>query len=381
MAYVKEEDYQKLANAAAIDLVDNNVPLNDSISKLASQFELNQDQLNRLCEATNNVAFTHIFKKKASESERLVDFEIADPKKILGDQIKTASAELDVKEVITMDELRELPNMMDYVRHPDVDHFNIKTAGDTSDDVRIRVVGKGGDLQIFSVKKGHWEMPTGTAIKGEARKEAAARILMSNTGLKANPDQLKYAGMQTFNDKFYHTFEVDVDKLTRVNHAEDAQGNKPVIEFRKEAGYQLRPTGRKHLSDDVRTLEKTSEYLAQQKLAALNEYQDTTQALLTQFKRLYDSQPFEQFEKQAAAVWGKTSEEHLTYLRTKLRKSAMQYNYEALNKTAGYVDTSTPEHVMFKRLVELTTKVAQHNAGLALLHKNINAAHTLLRAV
>lgn len=379
MAYIKEEDYQKLANAASIDLVDNNIPLNDSVSKLASQFEMNQDQLYRLCEATNNTAFNHIFKKKASESERLVDFEVADPKKILGDQIKQASVSDIAEDFVPASELRELPNLMDYTRRPDVAYIT-KTASDDTDSVRIRVVGKGGDLQIFSVKKSHWEMPTGTAIKGENKKEAAARILLSNTGLKANADQLKYAGIKTVNDKFYHTFEVDVDNLTRVNHAEDAQGNRPRIEFRKEAGFELRPSSKKPITDDIRTLEKTEEYIRQQKIAALNEYQDVTQDLVTQFKRLYDAQPFELFEKQAAALWGKTAEAHLTALRTKLKKPAMQYEFDKLAKIAGYVETDTKEHSLFKQLIETTEKIAKYDAGVALVKKHISNAYSQLKA-
>jgi ADP-ribose pyrophosphatase YjhB (NUDIX family) len=380
MGYIKEEDYQKLANAAAIDLVDNSVPLNDSISKLASQFEMNQDQLYRLCEASNNVAFNHIFKKNAAASDRIVDFEIADPKKILGDQIKTASVPDFTDNFVPARELRELPNLMDYTRHPDVDSFAVKTASDSSEDVRVRVVGKGGDLQIFSVKKGHWEMPAGTAIKGENKKEAAARILLSNTGLKAAPTQLKYAGLQPFKDKMYHTFEVDVDKLTRVNHAEDAHGVRPKMEFRKEAGFELRPTAKGSLSNDIRTLEKTAEYIRQQKLAAEDTRQDYFAGLVHQFHLLYNPTSFETFEKQAATMWGKAAECHLNHLRSLLRKPAVNYDFDKLAKTAGYVDNIPTEMAQFDTIMLKTAEMEKYDAALTLLNSNITAAYAQLKA-
>jgi ADP-ribose pyrophosphatase YjhB (NUDIX family) len=381
MGYIKEDDYSKLANAAAIDLVDNNVSLNDSITKLASQFELNQEQLYRLCEATNNTAFNHIFKKKASESERLVDFEVADPKKILGDQIKTASVAYTPVESLYAGELRELPNLMDYTRKPEVSY--VKTAGDSSEDVRIRVIGKGGDMQIFSVKKGHWEMPTGTAIKGEAKKEAAARILLSNTGLKANTDQLKYAGMQTFNDKFYHTFEIDVDSLHRINHAEDAQGNRPRIEFRKEAGFELRPTSKENLGDDVRTLEKTAEYLKQEKLAAIATYNDLISNVTVEFRRLYNEISFEDFEKRAAALWGSSAEPDLNYLRKRMKKAEVNYDFDKLARMAGYVDDMEQSEALnlFHAAIMCRKKVATHDVALTKLNATIAAGYAQLRAV
>jgi len=381
MGYIKEDDYSKLANAAAIDLVDNNVSLNDSITKLASQFELNQEQLYRLCEATNNTAFNHIFKKKASESERLVDFEVADPKKILGDQIKTASVAYTPVESLYAGELRELPNLMDYTRKPEVSY--VKTAGDSSEDVRIRVIGKGGDMQIFSVKKGHWEMPTGTAIKGEAKKEAAARILLSNTGLKANTDQLKYAGMQTFNDKFYHTFEIDVDSLHRINHAEDAQGNRPRIEFRKEAGFELRPTSKENLGDDVRTLEKTAEYLKQEKLAAIATYNDLISNVAVEFRRLYNEISFEDFEKRAAALWGSSAEPDLNYLRKRMKKAEVNYDFDKLARMAGYVDDMEQSEALnlFHAAIMCRKKVATHDVALTKLNATIAAGYAQLRAV
>lgn len=92
MATLTERDYAKLAAAAADDLVMRKIALNDSIEKLASDYGMNEDQLARLCEATNNAAFNAVFadKGKAGSADRLVDFDVASPKAIL--QRKLAQA-------------------------------------------------------------------------------------------------------------------------------------------------------------------------------------------------------------------------------------------------------------------------------------------------
>jgi predicted NUDIX family NTP pyrophosphohydrolase len=379
MTYIKEDDYLKLANAAAIDLVDNKVPLNDSVAKLAQQFDLNQDQIARLCEATNNTTFNHIFKNKTASDDRLVEFDVADPKIILRQQIKEAAYIGNISQN-SVSELYELPNQMDQIRHPYTDHFQMEKVAGDYELIRVRVVGKGGDLQIFSVGSGLWEMPAGTVTKGEDRKTAAARILLNKTGLKTIPTQLEYIGLQQFRGKMYQTFEVDTDKLTRTNYPTDAKGNKPRIEYRKEAGFELRPAHKAKPEVDLRTLEKTTNYLHHEKLATQIIYQETLDKLATCFKRLYKTLPFEIFEKEAAAIYGRDAENNLSQLRTALRKPAVNYNWETLQKTAGYIDIDIETHKLFKELQELSSKIASCTKGTVLLNSKIQALTTELKA-
>lgn len=96
MPILTEREFAKLAAAAAKDLVDHQVPLNDSIDKLASSHEMNDEQIARLCEATNNAAFNALFEAKGKQGsdDRLVEFDVASPKVILGRRVaaeKTAS--------------------------------------------------------------------------------------------------------------------------------------------------------------------------------------------------------------------------------------------------------------------------------------------------
>lgn len=97
MPNVSERDYTKLASAAAKDLVDHQIDLNESVDKLASNYSMNDEQLTRLCEATNNAAFNAMFeaKGKMGSADRLVEFKVASAKEILKKRVgaeKTASA-------------------------------------------------------------------------------------------------------------------------------------------------------------------------------------------------------------------------------------------------------------------------------------------------
>jgi hypothetical protein len=121
MGYASERDYKKLAEAVATDFIDQQIPLNDSITKLAKSMDLNQEQVARLCEAANNATFTNLFKNKdKTASDRVIEFDIADAKKILGTQIKNASTSTYSEDISTYD-LRPLQDEMHQQRHGDVE--------------------------------------------------------------------------------------------------------------------------------------------------------------------------------------------------------------------------------------------------------------------
>lgn len=91
MPNVSERDYSKLASAAAKDLVEHQIDLNESVDKLASNYSMNDEQLTRLCEATNNAAFNALFeaKGKVGSADRLVEFKVASAKEILQKRVKS----------------------------------------------------------------------------------------------------------------------------------------------------------------------------------------------------------------------------------------------------------------------------------------------------
>lgn len=112
MGYVTENDYKKLADAVADDLVLNKIPLNDSIKKLASVQGLNQEQVRRLCEATNNVTFNKLFSARdKTAADRVIEFDVADPSTVLGGAIKEAAANYDDQvpsDTVLLSEFRSL---------------------------------------------------------------------------------------------------------------------------------------------------------------------------------------------------------------------------------------------------------------------------------
>lgn len=364
MAHLDEKSIQKLAEAAAVDLVEGDIPLNDSISKLASKMDMNHEQIRRVCEASNNVAFNKIFQKRANEADdRLVDFKVASPMDILGGQIKAAEVEIADKPT-ALYEQRELPDQMHEVR----------TAA-TSDKVRVRVVGGDGNLQIFSVDKGYWTMPKGAVQEGENRRNAAARILEDSTGLRVMPINLEYVGMESFKGNMYHTFTIDKEKLRRIKQPQDARGMKPRIEYRgKEAGFQLRPESKPLAEVDIRTLRKTAETLNSTKLAAEMECRDAVFELRDQFRKLYDVEPFEDFEKKAAALYGRDAVAPLNFVRSLMGKPEVEYDYDVLQKHAGLVNDDTAEMKLLKTAIDSNVRFEKCDAALTLLKGKIDGS-------
>src|SRR3990172_3164186 len=118
MRPLKEMQYTKLAEAVATDFVSGDVPLNDSVEKLAIEFDMNQEQIKRLCEATNNTTFNKLFNAKDKTAEdRIIEFDIADSQKVLkklGGRFSNTPKEA----ALNISELYELPDEMYAVRHP-----------------------------------------------------------------------------------------------------------------------------------------------------------------------------------------------------------------------------------------------------------------------
>jgi len=350
MAYLNQKDISKLAEAVAADLVDNAVPLNESISKLASSMSMNQEQIHRLCEATNNTAFNKLFQKKASDEDRIVDFDIADPKTILKGKISEIEGDVK-KEAHAYTAYSALPDQMHAVRTPDMES-RAKLASE-GEKVRIRVNGPEGHMAIFSTHKGYWELPWGTTNKGESRRDAAARILLDKTGKKVSAMNLDYVGLESSKGTMYHTFVVDDEKLRRMKLPEGENGIRPRIEFQdKTAAFELRPESHPSREVDARTVQKVAALLKQQKIACDMAYTDSLIDLRNEFRKLYDVEPFEDFEKKAAALYGSDADEPLNFVRQLMKKPEVNYNHEVLQKHAGYVDDSSLPMQLLKTAIQ-----------------------------
>lgn len=89
----KDQDYQKLAQAIVDDFIKEDVPLQESYSKVARDLELNAHEARRLLEATNVNAHLSLFEKMGND-HRYVEFTTLDPQNV-GEMAfaKTASAD------------------------------------------------------------------------------------------------------------------------------------------------------------------------------------------------------------------------------------------------------------------------------------------------
>jgi hypothetical protein len=96
---------------------------------------MNPDQLERLCEATNNTAFNEMFQQRAKHGsdDRLVEFDVASPKEVLRKRVgaeKTASAPHRIREVFDADwESRPLTTVREMFPQYPTDE-SMKTASD-----------------------------------------------------------------------------------------------------------------------------------------------------------------------------------------------------------------------------------------------------------
>lgn len=109
MAQLTQRDIQKFAEAVATDLVEQQIPLNDSIRKIAEARGLNADQIGRVCEASNNLTFNKLLTAKhKTASDGLVEFDIADTKGVLGGIVKSAAVKTASAPAVALYELREL---------------------------------------------------------------------------------------------------------------------------------------------------------------------------------------------------------------------------------------------------------------------------------
>ena len=259
MGTMTETDYHKLSEAVADDLILNKIPLNDSIRKLAAHRELNQEQVSRLCEATNNATFNKLFKGYDKTAEdRIIDFDIANPKLVLSEAIKEAEYDSDAgSDIILLNEFRSL-------RPPE----------NTYDKVAA-------------------------AVEHEVEKPSLRR------------DQVQ------------------------------------------------------------RMLQKTHAHLKTEKYAAELMYNDALVTVRNQFRRLYADIPFTEFEKQAAALHQQNSVRPLTDLRKMMRLPPVEYDWDKLTKTAGYVDDSPGIFQFFKNAVEYATKAEMIEQGLARLERHM----------
>ncbi len=78
-----ENKFEKYAEVAANKYLNDAVPLNDAIIKIAKDKELNPEQIKRVVEAANVKVFQKHFSDADRDGHKDVDFDVADPKVII----------------------------------------------------------------------------------------------------------------------------------------------------------------------------------------------------------------------------------------------------------------------------------------------------------
>ena len=267
MSMLTEKDIHKFAEAVSNDFINSDIPLNDSIRKLAEAREMNDEQIGRVCEAANNITFNKLFKNHdKTANDRIVEFDVADRRNVLNAMMKSAAV--------------------------------------TSD-------------AAFT-------------------KTAAYEL-------------------RPLDDHRYY----------------ERRGQEEPVNTVKTASFELRPPRKTNKHADIRTVEKTIDYLRHEKIGHDMAYFDKVEDLTKNFKRVYNELPFSTFEKNAAALWGSEAEPVLADLRILLKKEAVAYDYGKIAKTAGYIDDSDPAFQLMKEAVTLNRTRHRISTAVAKLESSL----------
>ena len=119
-------ELEQFGKTAAKEYLQHQVPLNDTITKIASANDLNKDQINRVVEFANISTHVSLFDKQA---EKYVEFETAEPAKITTDLRKQAEDAMQKLVPITPKSLQDYYDAPTNAEGISENHINIyKTA-------------------------------------------------------------------------------------------------------------------------------------------------------------------------------------------------------------------------------------------------------------
>jgi len=81
MKVLSSNDFDRLAKAAALEYLDNSIPLEQTLAKISNELGLNPDQIHNLVQLANTLTHLTLFDK--ADKEKIIEFEPADPDKVL----------------------------------------------------------------------------------------------------------------------------------------------------------------------------------------------------------------------------------------------------------------------------------------------------------
>lgn len=86
MRVLQRADYENLAKEAVAKMVNEKVPLNQSLVKISDSMGLNPDQIKALVQVANTLAHLDLFDRK-TDGDKIVNFTPADPNEVLKDVV------------------------------------------------------------------------------------------------------------------------------------------------------------------------------------------------------------------------------------------------------------------------------------------------------
>lgn len=311
---ISESLYAKLASAAAKDLVEKQVPLNESVDKLAASHDMNTAQLERLCEATNNQAFTALFEQRAKQGsdDRLVEFAVAKPREILDKRVgaeKTAQLRVRPETFDAAWESRPLPSVAD--RYPT---YGASHAVKTATTVTVNPTADRATLLARLQERG----PAGA---------------FGHPFLAADEDAVDYTPMAPEAAQAWLAQNAVPDNYPSEPSEEDFHRWRSTLGM-PAAAYPHAP-GMKQASHgdpfaDVPTkpasplaIKLAMDHLRHEKIAEAQKLADATNAVADHFRPMYARQGFAVFQKEAMALHKEAAHEVLAYVRGVLKEPAV----------------------------------------------------------
>lgn len=208
MPTFSRHDIDTMAFRAA-DELRQGVPLHSSITKMARDNSMNPEQIKRLVESANTTAFLNKFKEKTG-SDRMVEFDVADPAKVIDDALggaQSASGAPTISITISVDKPAE-------GLHDEVDNENFledKVSGYS------HKVASYEDLYVVKLARDDSELPLDMHKKAQLRESLLTKLADCNYRASDLADDIavSFRGIYT-RDKYA---ELELDALATHGNA------------------------------------------------------------------------------------------------------------------------------------------------------------------
>lgn len=110
MRVLQRQDYENLAKEAVARMVNDNVPLSDTLVKVSDDMGLNPDQIKALVQVANTLAHLDLFDRK-TDGDKVIDFDPADPDSVVK-KVVSGGEEAECEEPSSLNDFYgDLPDM------------------------------------------------------------------------------------------------------------------------------------------------------------------------------------------------------------------------------------------------------------------------------